>query len=49
MGSADARESPVKRSGEGLRKIGVSSFVAVRRLTDTAIEALSLACGPTIG
>ena len=48
MGSADVRDSLVERYGEGLRKIGVSSFVIVYRLTDTTIEVLSLVYGPTI-
>ena len=48
IGSPNVRKSLVDRYGEGLRKMPVSTFVIVYRVTDDAIEILALVYGPSI-
>lgn len=48
MGSPDVRRSLVEQYGDGLRKIAVSTFVIIYRVTDEAVEVLALVAGPTI-
>ena len=48
MGSPDVRHSLVEQYGNGLRKVSVSTFVIIYRVTDETIEVLALVAGPTI-
>ena len=48
MGSPDVRHSLVERYGDGLRKVAVSTFVIIYRVTDDAIDILALVAGPTV-
>ena len=48
MGSTDVRPSLTRRYGPGLRKLCISTFVIVYRLTDDAIEVLALVAGPRV-
>lgn len=48
MGSSDIRHSLVEQYGDGLRKVTVSTFIIIYRVTDDAIEILALVAGPTV-
>lgn len=48
LGSANVRESLVKRYGTDLRKIPISTFVIVYRIEGEHIDVLALVYGPSI-
>ena len=48
LGSANVRQSLVKRYGTGLRKIPVSTFVIIYRIDEECIDVLALVYGPSV-
>ena len=48
LGSANVRQSLVDRYGEGIRKLPVSTFVIVYRISGNHIDVLALVYGPAI-
>ena len=48
LGSRNVRQSLVDRYGAGLRKISVSTFVIVYRVSDEYVDVLALVYGPAI-
>lgn len=48
LGSRNVRQSLIDRYGEGIRKIPVSTFVIVYRITEDHVDILALVYGPSI-
>ena len=48
LGSANVRQSLSDRYGIGIRKLPVSTFVIVYRISDDFIDVLALVYGPSI-
>lgn len=48
MGSADVRDSLLRRYGVGLRKLSVSTYVIVYRFDGEVVDVLALEYGPRI-
>ncbi|MBQ9001931.1 MAG: type II toxin-antitoxin system RelE/ParE family toxin [Eggerthellaceae bacterium] len=48
IGSTNVRRSLVDRYGSGIRKLAVSSFVIVYRVSDYYVDVLALVYGPSI-
>jgi plasmid stabilization system protein ParE len=48
LGSANVRQSLADRYGSGIRKIPVSTFVVVYRVSDEFVDILALVYGPSI-
>lgn len=48
LGSRNVRQCLVDRYGENLRKIPVSTFVIVYRISDEHVDVLALVYGPSI-
>ena len=48
LGSANVRQSLIDRYGEGIRKIPVSNFVIVYRVSGDYVDVLALVYGPSI-
>lgn len=48
LGSRNVRQSLIDRYGEGLRKIPVSTFVIIYRVSPDHIDVLALVYGPSI-
>ena len=48
LGSANVRQSLIDRYGTGVRKIPVSTFAIVYRITESSIDVLALVYGPAV-
>ena len=48
IGSANVRQSLIDRYGEGVRKLPVSTFVIVYRISGKFVDVLALVYGPSI-
>lgn len=48
LGSRNVRQCLVDRYGEGLRKVPISTFVIVYRISDEHVDVLALVYGPSI-
>ena len=48
IGSSNVRQCLVERYGEGIRKVPVSTFVIVYRVSDDYVDVLALVYGPSI-
>ena len=48
IGSSNVRQSLIERYGNGVRKLPVSSFVIVYRISGEYVDVLALVYGPSI-
>ena len=48
IGSSNVRQSLIDRYGNGIRKLHVSTFVIVYRISDDYVDVLALVYGPAV-